>query len=458
MKSVVLLLLCLIVIPLPAEETWLAGAAKVNITPVQPMLMAGYASRDQPATGTLAPLWAKALVLQDSDGNRSLLLTLDLVGIGRSFSKSITRKMNKKFDFARRDIAICTSHTHTGPIVGLNLASMHYRLGSNSQKRRIMEYREILQNQLLEIAQRAIHDLQPCQLSQGMGQASFAVNRRNNPEAEVPSRRSQNALVGPWDHDVPVLSVRDSNGELKAVVFGYACHSTVLGIDQWSGDYPGFAQAELESIYPNCQAMFWAGCGGDQNPLPRRTIELAKHYGKRLAMAVQSVLLTIKMEEIAPKLRTDYSEIDIELSELPTEIQLEETAKSGNRFEQSRAKMLLEQIKASVPLESTYPYPVAVWNLGGTVTWVFMGGETVVDYSLRLKRELDGRVWVASYSNDVMAYVPSRRVLREGGYEGARSMIYYGLPTTWAPSIEETIVTEVTRQAGRLSIDREESP
>jgi hypothetical protein len=49
---------------------------------------------------------------------------------------------------------------------------------------------------------------------------------------------------------------------------------------------------------------------------------------------------------------------------------------------------------------------------------------------------------VAGYSNDVMAYIPSRRVLLEGGYEGESAMIYYGLPTKWSAEVEEHIIRE----------------
>lgn len=110
--------------------------------------------------------------------------------------------------------------------------------------------------------------------------------------------------------------------------------------------------------------------------------------------------------------------------------------------------MLIEQIDSGKPLSSTYAYPISVWKLGGDVRIVFLGGEVVVDYAIRLKQELGGeRIWVAGYANDVMAYIPSRRVLREGGYEGGGSMVYYGLPTLWAPALEEAIVREVHRQA-----------
>jgi hypothetical protein len=194
--------------------------------------------------------------------------------------------------------------------------------------------------------------------------------------------------------------------------------------------------------------MFWAGCGGDQNAVPRRNNELAKHYGRRLAGAVDAVLMTTKLGEIAASLNTSYAEIDLAFDTLPTTESLQQAAKEGNRYQQSRARLLLGQIESGKPLEETYPYPVGVWKLGEDVRWVFLGGEVVVDYSLRLKSDLAGIVWVAGYANDVMAYIPSRRVLREGGYEGASAMVYYGLPTVWAPTIENAIVNEVVRQVG----------
>lgn len=75
---------------------------------------------------------------------------------------------------------------------------------------------------------------------------------------------------------------------------------------------------------------------------------------------------------------------------------------------------------------------------------VFLPGEVVVDYALRIKREFDGaRVWVSAYSNDVPCYIPSRRVLEEGGYEGATAMVYYDRPTKFAADVEERILKAV---------------
>lgn len=428
---------------------WKAGVAKVKITPEQPMWMSGYASRNRPAEGKLTDLWAKALVMENQDGHRAVLVTLDLIGIDRALAQDICRDLKKLHSLERHQIALCTSHTHTGPVVARNLRPMHFELLDGQQKKLVDSYADFLHKRIIEAVTTASKTLAPATISWGSGSATFAVNRRNNrPESKVPEWIVAGTLKGPIDHDVPVLAVRDTANELKAVVFGYACHCTVLSFYQWSGDYAGFAQLELEKQHAGCVAMFWAGCGGDQNPLPRRTVELAKKYGKQLASAVTNVLEG-QMMSLTDGLSTKYREIELPLDTLPDRKQIESDSQSKNRYVAARAKMFLRQLDAGEALAKTYPYPIQTWKLGDQIQFVTLGGEVVIDYAIRLKAELLGKqTWVAGYANDVMAYIPSRRVLREGGYEGASAMIYYGLPTTWAPEVEELIVREVHAQIG----------
>ncbi len=440
----------------PALAEWKTGAAKVLITPDQPLWMAGYGGRDHAAEGKLTDLWAKALVLEDGRGCRAVLITLDLVGLDRKLSQSIREAVAKSQGIGADRVSICVSHTHTGPVVGQNLAPLHYLLLDEQQRQWIDQYAEQLQLKILEAARLAAEKLAPSRLSWGSGVAAFAVNRRENPEANVPQLRTQNKLVGPVDHDVPVLAVSDAAGQLKTVLFGYACHATVLSFYQWSGDYPGFACSELESLHPDCIAMFWAGCGADQNPLPRRTVELARHYGRQLADAVDTVLLTSQLEPVADRLEASYREVSLRFDTLPTREQLQQESQSATKQLAARAQMLLKRLDAGEPLSDCYPYPIAVWRLGNEVTLVMLGGEVVVDYSLLLKSQLSGkRTWVAGYSNDIMAYIPSRRVLLEGRYEGADAMVYYGLPTRWNQQVEETIAGAAVEMAGKTAQEME---
>ena len=434
--------------PKPASPHWKAGVAKVSITPEVPMWMAGYAARTRPAIGKLSDLWAKVLVLEDERGKLAVLVTLDLVGIDRALADSFCRPLMQALGIERSQIAICCSHTHSGPALWKNLQPLHYLLVEEGQQAYIRAYTESLSPKIVAAVKVAHESLQPSRLFWGSGTADFAVNRRENrPEQKVPESRTEGTIAGPFQHDVPVLAVRNMDDGLLAVVFGYACHSTVLDGYRWCGDYPGFAQLELETTHPDCIALFWAGCGADQNPLPRRTVALARHYGKRLATAVDAVLLTSKMESVSSRLETRFGELPLAYGALPSSDQLTADLDSDNRYVAARARMLLDQIADGSELPESYPFPIGTWQLGGSVEFVFLGGETVVDYAIRLKDSLRGKAtWVASYANDVMAYIPSERVLAEGGYEGGGATVYYGLPAPWAPGLEEKIVRAVTAQ------------
>jgi hypothetical protein len=445
-----------------AATPWRAGAARINITPSKMMWMAGYGSRTEPAHGKLTELWAKALVVEDAAKNRGLIITSDLIVISGAQTQRVCAALADRFGLQRHQIILNASHTHSGPVVGKSLGPLHYLGVDEHQRALIDEYEVELQSKLVELVAAAIDALQPARLQWGCGFESFAVNRRENPADQVPARRDQGTLLGPVDHDVPVLSVRDANGQLVAVLFGYACHATCLSLQHWSGDYPGYAQIELEAKYPECVAMFWAGCGGDQNPLPRRTIELAEEYGVRLAAAVETVL-SAALPALPAELTTKLLIVEAPLTEVPTRSDLEADVKAAQEaelkaelksdssrvpqsvdYQRRWAEFLLAKIDAEGELKPWYPYPVSVWTIGNQIDFVALGGEVVVDYALRLKRERYGRrTWVAAYSHDVMAYIPSLRVLKEGGYEGGESNVYYGLPAVWGDQIENTIVNAV---------------
>ena len=434
---------------------WQAGVASVNITPLEPMWLSGYGGRDKPATGKLTDLWAKALSLTAADGQPAVLVTMDLLGIDRTLSLAICHRLEQQYNLRRADIVLSVSHTHTGPVVGRNLACA-YDLDAR-QQRLIDQYAEGLVEKIVQVVGAAITNTVPATLFTGNGRAAFAVNRRNNPEPEISELRSANKLVGPVDHDVPVLAVRATTGKLLAIVCGYACHATVLNDYSWSGDWPGFTQLELEQRHPGSTALFWAGCGADQNPLPRRQVELARSYGRQLADAVDTALES-DMTTIPSRLRRTYEELDLQFASLPSREQLTREA-SGDNATARRARLLLQQWDRDGQLAATYPYPLQTWQLGNHLTWVFLGGEVVVDYALRLKRELSPHTtWVAGYANDVMAYIPSRRVLLEGGYEGGGAMVYYGLPSAWTMEVEKQIVAHVRAQARMHGTDRASQP
>jgi hypothetical protein len=246
--------------------------------------------------------------------------------------------------------------------------------------------------------------------------------------------------AGPVDHSVPVLKASAEDGREIAVIFGYACHCTTLGHQKFSGDYAGYAQQGIEKAHPGAVAMFMNGCSGDQNPYPRRTMELAQTHGQTLATAVEYALQT-HMKRLTGSIRAAYREIPLAYDTLPTKEKLLEEQKSKDEWLSTHATRVLERIEKEGPLPTSYPYPVQVLRLGNDLTWVTLGGEVVIDYALRFKADIkDPIVWVSGYTNDVMAYIPSQRIWKEGGYEGGGAMIYGTHPTRWSDKAEEHIV------------------
>jgi neutral ceramidase len=438
--------LMLLTANVPAAE-WKAGIAVQVITPEQPMWMAGYANRNKPAEGKLTELYVKALALEDPHGGRLVLLTSDLVGIPRSLSDPVAEEVRKRTGLPRERLMLTVSHTHCGPVLRDSLHTMYDMPPDEAAK--IGPYTEKLKGWMIDVIVRALDDLKPARLSYGKGTARFAVNRRKPTDKGFINAANPE---GPVDHAVPVLRVDTPDGKLRAVVFGYACHNTTLQFYQWCGDYAGFAQKYIEDKHPGATAMFWMGCGADANPLPRSTVELCKKYGRELADAVEDTLAG-RLTPITGDSAAKYATIAVPFDKLPSRAQWEAERHSKQFSVRNRAERYLKLLDRGEKIDDQYRYyPVQAWRLG-ELTWVTLGGEVVVDYSLRLQRELgrDHSLWVAGYANDVMAYIPSLRVLKEGGYEGDTSMIPYGMPAKWGPEIEEKIVAKVQELVKEVS-------
>lgn len=414
------------------------GVGKVVITPTQAMWLAGYAARTKPSEGKLHDLYAKALAFEDETGARTVLVTSDLIGVPAALVKDTANRARAKFQLPRERLMVTVSHTHSGPVLQDRLQHM-YGL-DETQTRLLTEYSKTLPDLFLQAITSALNDLQPCRVEWGVGRAGFAVNRRKYTLGGVINAGNP---IGPVDHDVPVLKISRADGSIKAVLHGYACHNTTLSQQEFSGDYAGFAQVYLEAKLPGATALFVCGCGGDANPLPRGTVELAEKYGAELAEAVLSVARQ-PLTELQGPIRVAFKEVSLALSPPPTRAGVENQLQDSNVYIQRRAKLLLKTLDEQGALPTAYPYPVQAWQFADGMQMIALGGEVVVDYSLRLKHELGrDRTWVIAYANDVCAYMPSLRVLREGGYEGAESMIYYGHHGPWAPTIEENIVRTV---------------
>lgn len=372
---------------------WKAGVASAVITPKRPLQMAGYGGRKEPAEGTEQDLFAKALAIEDSEGRRVVIITMDLIGVLDRLREDVAERVEERYKLPPNALVMNASHTHCGPAYGRDDAK---------------DYFDRLADTLVELVGQALGRLEPASLCYSYARCGFAMNRRTPTDSGYKNHPNPD---GPVDHTVPVLRVDDADGELRAVVFGYACHNTTMGFLKWLGDYAGYAQECFEKDHAGVTAMFMMGCGADQNPYPRSQLEYAQKHGRCLATAVEAALevgqKTLRHQRpLHGPLRSAIQTVDLEFDE------------------------------ADRP---NFPYPVQVVRFGNDLCIIALGNEVVIDYSLRLKRELaepDGpAIWVAGFSNVYSGYIPSRRVLLEGGYE-ARSR-------PWKPTLEELIVGKV---------------
>jgi hypothetical protein len=416
------------------------GVSRVAITPKAPIWMQGYAARTHPSEGTVHDLWAKALAMDDGAGGRVVIVSTELIGLPREVSDEVAARVAKKHGLNRSQLVLNSSHTHCGPEVWPGLPVMFDFPPADVQV--AAAYSRKLTDELVQIVGAALANMQPAQVAVAHGSVGFGMNRRQVVQKAMQIGENRK---GPVDHDVPVVKITGPDGKLRAILFGYACHCTTLGGDfyRFNGDYAGFAQIELEKAHPGATAMFLALCGADQNPSPRGKLEMAAEHGKAMAKEICRVL-SGPFRPVRPPIRTAYEVVELKFA--PHERRtFEEQAKNPNPYLKRRAKLMLAAYDAGRPPRAVaYPVQAVRWN--DDLALLALGGEVVVDYALRLKREFPKEnLIVAGYSNDVMCYIPSLRVLKEGGYESVDSMIYYGQPGPFAESVEQTVIDACRR-------------
>lgn len=420
----------------PAEEPYKVGVAKIDITPKGPIRLNGFGFRRTESEGVTQRIWAKALAVEDASGEPALVIAVDILGIPIDVTRELAHRFETKAGLKPDRLAITASHTHTAPMLARANPTIFGVPIPPEQLAHIDAYTREFLDKLEQAGLAALADRKSARLSWGVGRVGFARNRR--PQG------------GPVDHDLPLLVVRDSGGQLRAVWVSYACHCVTLSNNKVSGDWAGFAQEAIQDAYPGATALVSIGCGADQNPNSGVTgdkVEIARMQGQEVAAEVKRLLdgyLAPVTGRIVPAGRT----VELPLGPLPDRAGWEAKAKRNDAIGY-HAKVQLARLDRGESLRTKINYPVQLWAFGDSLAMLFLPGEVVVDYSQRLKRELDGRrLWVNAYANDAPCYIPSERVLKEGGYEGGGAMIYYDVPVPFAPGLEEKIIGTVKDLAG----------
>ena len=421
--------------PIHADDSPVpVGVAQVDITPDYPVRLSGFGFRRVESEGVTQRIWAKALAFGDSVDGPVILVTADNLCVPDAITQELERRLTAKVGLQRHRLAVTATHTHTAPMLKDVCPTLFSVPIPVQHQRNIDRYTAEFIDKLELAALEAVKDIQPARLSWGIGKAGFAMNRRTK--------------GGPVDHDLPVLAVRALDGQVRAVYFSYACHCVTLSNNKISGDWAGFAQSDLQRRFPKAIALASVGCGADSNPSSGVTgdkVEICASQGREIAAEVERLLSgSLQPLKGAPTVR--YTRVDLPLDSARTREEWERRAQQRNAIGY-HARVNLGRLDRGEPLPATLNYPVQTWLFGEHLAMVFLPGETVVDYALRLKKEFRrDRLWVNGYSNDGRCYIPSERILREGGYEGGGAMVYYDVPQHFAPGLEQRIIDAVRGQ------------
>lgn len=431
------LLTCLSTI---ASAAWQAGVAKADITPTESVPLAGYGGKTRMSQRVEHPIWLKAMAIKDDSGTTSVLVTADLVGLSDKMIAVIAKASLEKHGIPRERLILNTSHNHSCPVTE-DVLWLYYEFMPEEAAAKD-RYTQMVYAKYDEVIGKAIANLAPAEVAFEQGLAGVAVNRRRSRGPE------SRAFGGQVDQDVPVITVKAGN-DLKAIVFGYSCHTTALGGLSINGDYAGFAQLELEKSFPASVAMFVQNCGGDANPLPRirgkdvEATELASMYGKILAEAVRQVIAGT-MKPLSGPIRAAMGETELLLQPgIPLD-ELKQRVPNLTGMPKREFEHFIRQYETLGSPPDRVKYPIQVWRIGADFTFIALTGETVVDYSLKFKAACGwNNTWVCGYNNDLLSYVPSLRVLKEGGYEGVTGMFEYGHRAPYTETVEQQITTKV---------------
>jgi hypothetical protein len=436
-----------------------AGTARAKITPEEPGWQGGYGHRNRPAEGVAADLWARALALEDNQGHRCILANADIHIFTRRLHREIVEAARKRFGFEQGEVMLIATHTHSGPSLPEGFDPAILWGLDEREMRKLQAAADRIRDQTLDAMARALSALRPARLSFGRGEARFGVNRR--------IRRADGEFIfganpaGVADPDVPVLLVESPEGTPIAVVFSYACHNTTIrngheGFYRYHPDYAGVAAEQIETQLPGSTAIYVTGAAGEIDPQPQGGVEQAERHGKTLAAVVLATLERTKRPPVRGPLRTAYREILLPLDTISSRAKYIELSKSRSGYRQRHARQILAQMEAGT-LPREVPLPIQIWWFGEDLTLVALAGEVGVDYALRLKRDFGAdRIWPFAYANEVPCYIPSARVLKEGGYEagwdrdqgpgvpGATGNIcFYGWAAPLAAGVEERVFTAV---------------
>jgi len=435
---------------------------KEIITPDKPIFMHGFGSRSHKSEGTLDPLYMKAALMRAN--SPLLIVTIDALGSDRSFILGIKDALKERFGLKHEEVLINFSHTHHSFfLTGVDKANRRggYSISQTrwAEDESELDYTEdealfyALRETLLRMVSWCYDNLKEGELSIGRASSDFAVSRRRpNSEGGVDWAPY---YEGEIDQDLFVLKLVNQAGAIEGVLYSYGCHTTAMGSDNYkfSNDFAGYTSSIIEGTYSGATALFLQGCAGElkprintsENEFINSDDETIRKVGAILATEVCNLVSHGEFRKINCHFRAQLRDPLVYTERYPISYFRERAdAPHNSEFEVRSGLRSIHAIESGT-IRDRIPYYISVWQLDEDTHLIAMEGEVSTEYSLLIKRLFsNGNMIVLGYSNGVFSYVPTRKMIREGGYE-AECNYFFNLHGDFVPEIEDIIIGQIAQ-------------
>lgn len=419
------------------------GTVKIDVTPPVGCYLQGHLARNKPSLKVHDPLFLKILTIFDGS-KRAAVITSDLLGFSEEFVSDFEKKLEKErleIDF----YILSASHTHTGPFMFMK------NLWVKDEAWKVLpDYLSLLQKKIIGgIKEAVLKEEFVEEVKFGKSKLDIGIiNRR---------RKREDGLVemapnpeGICDYELSVISFLKDK-KVCAIFFNYSCHPTTLSTDIYeiSADYPGVAQKVVEDFY-GCISFFTNGACGDVRPaiiengkFKGGTFEDIERMGRILGCEVIKIVESSKKIEVE---KIDYRKEKINLpfdenylfkniDELKTKYKNFKTY-SPERFNFWK-QYWIENLKNKIEVPNFLPFEISILKIGD-IKIIGLNGEIVAEYAIKIKEKIENAI-IVGYSGVDIGYIPTKKIIEEGGYEG-EVFLLYGYPAPFSKEIEDIIL------------------
>lgn len=435
-----------------------AGFLNLDITPTEPLPLAGFAARQGRFTRIDTPLEANLAAFVDRNGQPIVLGSVDTLFIGSSVHRAIADVAGLP---AHRLILMAT-HTHNAP----SLAPDIPRLGRYDPA-----YGDMVITRVGQAVQQLISlPKTPLFMGRARRHAPFNVNRRRPAWVlDYSALRREGRLLfgkviamapyhkGAVDPTLCCIVMRDRASAVRAVIWSFPCHANRYPYpDRLSSDFPGLVRDRLRDRFgKECCVLYLPGFAGSAVPdipfsAPRTLRELA---GRMLPF-------NPVLPSFTPERYRQWSEAltqtalaciaDTTIRSSDSNVMAEDNTAPTCRSVRSPAVFTAPDGIADICLDMVH------LDFAQGCGVIAMTGEMVGEWWPILQPLLPEGHIATGYLAGPCLYVPTDQLVREGGYEADRFRNLFDLPGNFVTGLVPLVQHSLARLSDKTQVPADE--